>query len=279
MSWKAYKVVLRLRAPLHVGAGQIGNVQHTRPYVTGRALWGALTARLTRDCPELGGDYAAVGGAVNKRLGLSYFCPAAGERVDLWPWGAGRDEFAWRYLASHAGTALDSARGAAEEGSLHEVEYIAPWSRTGAPVYLIGYILERQGPPLPWRRVLPRLQLGGERGYGWGRVHLAHAPAEECLLFGCYALEPEGERPILRAQGGVGEEVPLLAHTLADAADGQGTVTAQGAVEPLVGRLTETADRWGGQHTPAAICWVPGATVSPGTRLVVGDYGLWRAAP
>ena len=45
MAWRAYKIVLRLRSPLHIGRGKVGNLQRTRPYVAGRNLWGALTAR------------------------------------------------------------------------------------------------------------------------------------------------------------------------------------------------------------------------------------------
>lgn len=47
--WQWYQLILRLLTPTHISWNKIGNVQRTRPYITGRALWGALTARLTRD--------------------------------------------------------------------------------------------------------------------------------------------------------------------------------------------------------------------------------------
>ena len=49
MVWTIYRVTLKLTSPLHVGWKKIGNLMITRPYVTGRTLWGALTARLVRD--------------------------------------------------------------------------------------------------------------------------------------------------------------------------------------------------------------------------------------
>ena len=52
MTWRAFEVVLRLRSPMHIGCGKVGNLQRTRPYVTGRVLWGALTMRLTRDAAQ-----------------------------------------------------------------------------------------------------------------------------------------------------------------------------------------------------------------------------------
>ncbi|MGB9873322.1 MAG: hypothetical protein ACPLYD_16895, partial [Anaerolineae bacterium] len=132
MTCAVYKIVFRLLSPLHCGWFKQGNVQRTRPYVTGKILWGALTARLTRDVPDLGGDYVMVGQRVNAELAFTYLYPATGQDVDLWPWGD-PDEFAWRYLNSYAGTALDYDRNAAEEGSLHETEFIAPVTRDGQP--------------------------------------------------------------------------------------------------------------------------------------------------
>ena len=287
MNWRAYRVRLRLRSPLHVGAGQVGNVQRARPYVTGRALWGALTARLTRDAhprPQAE-DYRTMGQQVQEELAYSYFYPLAEgqERVGLWPWGEEADEFSWLYLGSYAATALDHGRGAALEGSLHEVEYVAPTTRDGRPVCLLGYVFERAGCGLLWRQALGRLQLGGERGYGWGRVSLVGVRelAEGEQLFGCYDLALGDQQPLLQAgQQGKAEPVPLLAHTLAcDGESGRAVTEAEGAVEPLVGRETRDASRFGQERSPVRVCWAPGATVPVGLCLQVGRFGLWSAYP
>jgi len=276
MGWKAYRVVLRLLAPLHVGAGQVGNVQRARPYLTGKALWGALTARLARDGAGMQGDYVRAGRWVNEALAFSYFYPAVGPQVDVWPWGDTADEFAWRYLDSYCATALSHDRNAAQDASLHEVEFVAPYARDGRPVYLVGYIIERQPGEVPWRQALSRVRLGGERGYGWGRVALAGQPLAEEALFGRYVMASDAARPVLRAEGSA--RSPLLAHTLAcDGRAGKGVV-AQGTIEPFVGRETADAGRFGNQCSAAVVCWAPGATVEGGTRLAVASYGLWEAA-
>ena len=270
MSWTAYKVVLRLLTPLHIGAGALGNVQRTRPYVHGKALWGALTARLTRDNPSFGGDYVAVGRRVREELAFSYFYPAVDAQVHLWPWDD-PDAFGWSYVGSYTSTALNYARNAAEEGSLHETEFIAPTTRDGHAVYLVGYIFEQTDCCLPWREALSRLQLGGERTYGWGRaaVHSVAPSTED--LFGRYSLALDGARPGLRLDEGA----RLMAHTLAC---GPQAVAACGRLVPLVGRETRNAAAHGRHLSTATICWEPGCVIDARTDVVIGDYGVWEAA-
>ncbi len=280
MTWTACKVVFRLLAPMHIGWIKQGNVQRTRPYVTGKALWGALTARLTRDVPTLGGNYEEVGRKVNKELAFSYFYPATGKDVDLWPWGDQADEFAWRYLGSYASTALNYGRNTAEEGSLHETEFIAPRTRDDRPVYLVGYIFEHQGCALPWQEALSRLQLGGERTYGWGRVRLEpmSSPLSSGEKFFVDGLEMvlDGDRPTLKAK----KDAPLLAHTLAAEFQGRQPVSSvRGPVEPLVGRETDPQGRFGASLPPARICWPPGSTLTADAKIIVREYGIWEGVP
>jgi len=270
MSWTAFKVILHLLTPLHIGAGQLGNVQRTRPYLTGKSLWGALTARLTRDDPELGGNYAAVGRRVNDELAFSYFYPAVGEEVDLWPW-SDPDRFAWRYLGSYTGTALDYSRNAAEEGSLHETEFIAPTTRDGQQVYLVGYIFEQTGCSLPWRRALGRLQLGGERTYGWGRTELKAVELVTSPFFNLHQVDLDGDRPVVRLTS----EFRFLAHARAS---GTEAMAADGRLAPLVGRDTQAADHHGQRLVFTGVYWEPGAVAKDQRPARIGEYGLWSGA-
>jgi hypothetical protein len=273
MTWTAYRIVLRLLTPLHVGAGQAGNVQRARPYVTGKALWGALTARITRDNAEWGNDYVAVGERVNRELALSYFYPTVeGEKeITIWPWDKKTDDkFAWRYLNTYAATALDYERQSAQDGSLHEVEFIAPRTRDGAQVYLIGYIFALNECALQWRDALPRLQLGGERTYGWGRVAVDSAEQASSSLFGQWDMALDSDRPILRAAG----PARLLAHTLAD--DPSALSHVAGSIEPLIGRETRQADQHGREIERAQICWTPGSSVNAGAQVSITANGVWQ---
>ncbi len=271
MTWKMYKVVLRLLAPLYIGHMKLGNVQRTRHYVTGKALWGALTARLTRDTSQ-GNDYVGMGKRVNDELAFTYFYPAIADDVDKWPWDD-TDEFAWRYLNTYASTALNYSHNSAEAGGLHETEFIAPRTRPFAndeseQVYLVGYVFERDDCALDWRTALSRLQLGGERTYGWGRVRLENHPAESESFWSGWSIELNHDRPRLRAQG---DKAPLYAYTLTN-----GFSKAQGSIEPLLGRETNEAGAHGKVLKDARICWVPGAQVAQDAWLQIGNYGIWQ---
>ena len=259
--WKAYEVRLRLVSQIHIGHRKLGNVQSTRPYVTGRNFWGALTARMAR---EAGADYGAMGERVQEELAFTYFFVSGEKGVALWPWEKAR-EFEWLYLGSYASTALKDGHGA-EQGTLHETEYIAATRRDGGGVWLRGCIFEREGCGLPWRAALDRLQFGGERAYGWGRVRCEDiAPAANC--FGLTVVA-DGPRPVIEVPPGES----LLAHArCAGLPDG-----AEGSIEPLVGRITGAAGDFGGRPSQAVICWAPGTKFQTAHKMSVGRFGIWE---
>src|SRR5436309_11404950 len=162
MAWQVNQVVFRLRSPLHVGCGKVGNLQRTRPYITGRVLWGALTMRLTRDAANDRSsasdsqEYQRVGEEVHKSLAYTYFYPATWSEKPKsykisWPWQDGA-RFRQRSLTAYAGTALVYPQQAAAEGMLHEVEFVSPCTLdTGETVFLLGYVFERDNCKLDWR--------------------------------------------------------------------------------------------------------------------------------
>lgn len=286
MAWKAYQVVLRLRSPMHIGQMKLGNIQRTRPYVTGRVLWGALTLRLARDAQPPGNPataphlYRGMGQRVHQQLAFTYLFPTTCQDgvVDLWPWDEG---FGPRFLSSYASTALTYPQQSAAEGTLHEVECIVPNTLDdGSPVYLAGYLFAQDNAP-DWQRALNRLQLGGERGYGWGQVTLEKLEEWDMKqpLFGWYTVVPGAWPPVLKAEEGA----RLVAHALATDSSDDGQVHRavegiSGPVEPLVGRETDSADRFGTQVSQARITYAPGSQVT--TReftCSIGLYGIWEA--
>jgi hypothetical protein len=269
MEWKGYQISLRLLSPLHIGWRKSGNLQQTRPYVTGRALWGALTARLTRD--QQHNDYVGVGKQVDQQLAFTYFYPSDIEdRVRLWPWDEEWDEFAWTYLSSYVSTSLADGH-AAEEGSLHETEFISPSTRDGKQVYLTGYIFARKDCQLHWCDALQRLQIGGERGYGWGRLMLLADCGKKTVSkdarFQDFKFVEGTDTPILEA---VSREAKLLAHAIADINE------AAGEIEPLIGRETDSIGRFGHLHSKPKVCWKPGKSVSEGDKFSIGSRGFWE---
>lgn len=270
MSWTAYQVVFRLLTPMHMGAAKLGNLQTTRLYIHGKALWGGLTERLTRDAPNLGGDYAAVGRRVNEELAFSYFFPSTSDQVELWPWDD-PDQFAWRFLGSYASTALNYNQNSAQEGSLHETEYIAPTTRDGRSVNLVGYVFAKKDCALPWTTAAGRLQVGGERTYGWGRLELTAAQTTTTAFFDSIAMTLDGARPCLHP----GKDAAMLAHALAT---GDRAVAAHGSLAPLVGRETRSAGGHGRYVSAAKICWEPGSKTDSAEPVIIGSHGIWETA-
>jgi len=286
MAWVHYRLKLRLLSPLHIGYRKVGNLMQTRRYVPGKVLWAALTARLTRDNHNgsQGEEYQRLGHLVRCHFRFSYLWPALGDEEPYWPWC--NDDFDYLLLNSYAGTALNYDQKAAQEGSLHETEFIAPRDRDGKGVYLVGDLWARENDAsfkdlMGWREMPPRLQLGGERTYGWGRV--ACAPGSGCiqrceaetLVLTDYQWETRGNEIVVTAD----KDTRLPAHALAyDFEDRQAVQGVSGPIEPLVGRETRKDGRFGVQLSRARICYVPGSTVESGAAFQIGPYGIWEAA-
>lgn len=281
MTWTAYRVVFKLKSPMHIGCGKVGNVQRTRPYVTGRVFWGALTMRLTREQHQPATDsrlYQAIGEEVHQQLAYTYFYPATKSDGDYqihFPW-EDEDRFRRRFLSSYASTALVYPQQAADEGLLHEVEFLSPRTLdSGEQVYVVGYVFEKEGCNLDWGGSLGQLQMGGERGYGWGDVIPEEKeeikPLEPKELFnGKATFEGTGDRPIIQPTE------QLLAHTVTT------NVAAQGEIEPMVGREWRShnqTNRYAGQHVEKWVddlCWVPGSVVERSRSFKIDNFGIWH---
>lgn len=271
MSWRAYKLVFRLDSPLHIGHFKIGNIQRTRYYIPGITFCGALTATITR--MNNSADYAGIEKRVNKFFAFSYFYltiqsdgteplyPCFTEnRYQFGKAKMAAEEFEYEHISSYASTALDYSLQVAEEGSLHDVEYICPKTKLcGKQVYLTGFIFVNNE-ALPqrlqsWRNALKRLQLGGERTYGFGRLSLMDDIKIDDTkeFFDGWEKHLNNDRPVVKVK----DKKPLLAHTLID-----DSVTESGIVEVFVGRRTTKSDEFGVEVSEAKICLAPGTNES-----------------
>ncbi|NJM66633.1 MAG: hypothetical protein HC851_13710 [Acaryochloris sp. RU_4_1] len=279
MTWTAYQVVFKLKSPMHIGCGKVGNVQRTRPYVTGRVFWGALTMRLTRDATSgsatNSSQYKVFGDQVDSQLAYTYFYPTTdpGGLIE-WPWGENENLFRRRFLSSYTSTALVYPQQAADEGLLHEVEFLSPRTLDeGKHVYLIGYVFEKENCTLNWQDACQGLQFGGERGYGWGDVKCVEIkPLEKHddkydLFDGQADLIDNQDQPIIQAER-------LLAHASSTG------ITATGEIEPMVGREWRShnpTNRYAGQHIENFddLCWVPGSIVQQ-SDFTIKEFGIWE---
>ncbi|PIE31970.1 hypothetical protein CSA56_16865 [candidate division KSB3 bacterium] len=293
MNWKAYRLTFRLQSPLHIGSHNVGNLLHTRYYVPARTIWGAFVAQLTRlQGPQ---SHSQVKDQVNQAARFSYCYPICErdkpekalypcfnpdtQRMVFGKEGMSQEMFEGHFLASYASTALDPFQASAEDGSLHEVECLTPAVQQdgmGKHVSLCGYLflkIEQEELYHNFKRVLDRLQLGGERAYGFGKVSGTLEPVRSKeRFFGLYEFDlSDAACPLIRfAEASVPPIV--LAHTSIT-----GIPQALGDIEPVVGRKWVDSSRKYGL-TKAKICWTPGSVLSETDQVFeIREQGIWHA--
>ena len=275
MGWTMYTAIYELRSPLHIGYHKIGNVQRTRYYIPARNLWGAVTEALTRrgfstaGAPQ--GDYQQIGEWVKTHCAFSYWFIQENGQL-LYPnYDEGKLKYGYltvadferRYLDAHVTTALDPSTTSAEEGSLHEVEFIAAYNQDGMQTRVGGWVFldETAQAALDWRGWLSDLQVGGERRYGFGMLRLIEMePATESQI------DLTGTRP----RRSVPKGAPLLAHTVVAS-----SIRVRGQIEPMVGRMTSQSHAFGSNLTAGIVCWTPGSVPMDDIRVQFEPEGHW----
>lgn len=71
MSWHLYVLEFQLKAPVHVGFHKVMHLFRTRPYVPAKPMWGAITAKLTKELKIH--NYERVGNFLNRAMRFGYF--------------------------------------------------------------------------------------------------------------------------------------------------------------------------------------------------------------
>ncbi len=315
--WKSYLTVFKAKAPVHIGYKQIGILKTTRYYITGRAMWGAITANLTRalfDNPDAE-NYQEAGEFVKDLIRTTYFFPAIEKNEVKKPDGwskvevsnylvflpeykeeglkfgnISKEEFEQTFIGSFVSTALESETKTAEEGSLHEFEFVRNKVRVNgdiADVYWIGYLFVKEGGGkngfkiescndddviISYRgrqaklsQILETTYAGGERNYGLGMLKLQNLTVTE-KLFGTFNVELDKENPVI--------ETSVAVDHLVLNSNGNSIESVLGKVEPLVGR--EHSEKGAGQKvSEPAVCFTPGTVLGEEKlNLEIRDFGL-----
>ncbi len=209
--WLHLPLCFEALSPIHVGflpksRGTL--VAPTRAYIPGKNFWGAVTASLVPrlyDAPTPS-DFTAIGEDVRKCLSFSYFYLSDGQRIFTPSYESGSLEWAGLPDAEFRSALLDSRlsteiseTGAAEDGGLHEIEFIR--HRIGSPavgtgkVFLCGVAWLKADSTIAGKSLLVEdgrlrlvagkgsldllegLTVGGERNYGFGRIRARHLPS------------------------------------------------------------------------------------------------------
>ncbi len=325
MSWNCYLTIFKAESPVHIGYKQIGLLKTTRYYITGRAMWGAITANLTRalfDSPDMN-NYQKVGDFVKRYIKTTYFFPAIrgdaennGELTDVFidaendrysvflpnytndglKFGRlSKEEFEQIFIGSFVSTALDATTKTAEEGSLHEFEFIKNKVKIGGKsldVFWVGYFFVKEKEESENKKiriekceerevkvrrfdnnkeknlndvVVNLIYVGGERNYGLGKLKLVEfvkndVKNDDSIIFNKFKFE-SNEKVIFRNLDFAISHVKL-----------DGVEPKLGEIEPLVG--LEWSDKGVGQKiSDAEICATPGSKLKSG-NFVLCDYGI-----
>ena len=279
MAWAIHKATYELQSPLHIGYHKVGKVRRTRYYITARNLWGAVTEMLTRrgfhtdDVPE--GDYDAVGNWIEEHFAFCYwFIEENGvplylhyENGELKYGPYNVADFERRYLSAHVTTALDASSTSAKDNSLHEVEFVSPYTQDGTRTLIGGMVFLDEiaktvvGDEKKWRKWLSNLQIGGERRYGFGKLRLVTFKEEIKRDW-----QLDTDRPQIRIREGES----LNAHAVA-----QG-IQAKGQIESIVRRETLESHAFGSRLTNGVICWAPGSVLESASVFEISKTGIWR---
>ena len=293
MPWTLYKLVYRAEAPVHIGYHKLGFIQRTRYYILGRSLWGALTANLARILGT--NNYEGIRKQIEENVRFTYLYPTLSEDGS-WPliplftdkgmkYGLGDEgflapEFERIFIHAYTQTALEPSSLTAEDGSLHETEYIAPTVEVDGklkPVYFVGYIFLKNGAGIELsnqKDALHQIYVGGERKYGFGQVRLKGPLKEESgRLFGIFDWKEDGDVVGITIPKGK----PIPAHLITDNAKAK----LKGDIEPLVGREYREV-KGGDQNTgfgqeisKCKLCWMPGSVITDkDTSFVIGEHGI-----
>lgn len=307
MSWHLYSLTFSLKSPLHIGFHKIMHLFRTREYVPAKPFWGALVAKLTRKLAL--SDYEKVGEFLKAtmRFGYFYICdnyknivftPKYTDEGLKYGNSEGKEisqnEFEKRYISSLASTAVEANSFTAEEGMLHEVEFISPYTiDKGESVFLRGLLWVSEfsnnglsvvgfrendfyivygDKQVKFSELIDTLQVGGERKYGFGLLKIEGKPKKEddkdLSGLGFFGIWEERENEIYLKIGGYS---PIWSHVKYTP-----DLKIKGRIEPFIGRNWNNKGA-GRELNAYGLCWSPGSILlEEGTFKVTQDFGLWE---
>ncbi len=287
MVWMAYRLVYQAKSPIHIGWYTLGYIKLSRYYITGKAIWGAMTANLTRALGDPGtSDYEKFGKMLKENILVSYFYPAIDHKKPLLPkYTSGglnygdqtSDQFERLFIKSYGQTAVVPHSNTAEDETLHESEFISPViyeDEKQKAVYFVGYVFINDKAGYNWGQIksaVSEIFVGGDRKYGWGRLLLDEGKTgdvTDSMVFGnMLYLDDNGITIEIK------KEHSIPAHLKVNS-----LVKLKGDIEPLVGMEFETGKGFGQKVSKAEICWMPGSIYvneeDKPLTLRIGAYGI-----
>jgi len=299
MTWDLYECVFRLKSPLHIGCHKVLHLSRTRPYIPGKLIWAALTSKLT---PALGiNDYPRVGQFLKNSIRYGYFYLWASDKLYLPQYTEEglkfgelqQNTFEKKFISTMASSAIQPQSLTAEEGMLHEIEFINPTViDNGEKVFLKGLLwineISEEGLNILKEdnetsifsnneyevKIQKGLQLhiGGERRSGFGLVELKEIKKisnSDLTSTGFFGEWKEQNKEIVIS---LRTNDPIWAH-----AKHSSNLKIKGDIEFIVGREWDTQKGAGKLLRVEDLSWVPGSILIEDKKFKITDFGLWEA--
>lgn len=270
------------------------------------AVTSSLTSKLC-SCPKAS-DYRFVGDAIQMHLRFTYFYLAtmsskntsSSLRFYLPEYKRRRTRYLKNpkreqeyieanieslFIGSYISTSLDYARYAAMDTMLHEIEFIKPHVLDHGEVldtYLVGGVWVNSGNDkgrayvqidesnvlIDGISILDQLAVGGERGYGFGRIEVTDVRTD-CLGFGSWETEEEDKGGLTVVPPD--QQISIPAHVKYET--GQ---KYEGLLEPIVGREWDEKKGAGRSIAKGIVCLAPGGRCNASSYEIDGR-GFWKS--
>lgn len=298
MGWQLYSLTFQLSSPLHVGFHKVMHLFRTRAYLPAKPFWGALTAKLT---PQLQlTDYEKVGSFLRIVMRFGYFYLSDGSEIFLPQYteeglkygSLSQIVFEKRFISSMASTPIESFSLTAEEGMLHEVEFVNPYTiDDGKPVFLKGLLwvsefseeglsvelkddsfsVKYKDIEVKFTELLDILQVGGERKYGFGKLKLKKIENvnEKNLRYLGFPGKWKQNGNEINLEFKKGESIWSHAKHTPD-------LRIKGNIEPIVSR--DWSNKGAGKELKLhGLYWSPGSILTEDKSFKISkDFGLWE---
>lgn len=315
--WQCLRTVLLAESPIHIGWHSLGLIHRTRYYIPARSLWGALVAGLA---PRLGGGdsalnmYQKCAENLESCLRFTYFFamtkgpggedihrpryeyvdkdhlniePSQENKGDkkcgLSMGNLRSEDFEHEFVYSQTSAALNVRTLSAEEGALHESEFLTPHIRAprgGSPKALrfLGYLFLHHSLSCEFvKNTLRSCAVGADRRYGWGCLQLEEAEVYHGKLFNEFRIRDwTRSGPVIEPV--IFDHFQLPAHLIYEESQ-EGLL--EGDLEVLSGRNWDPQSGSGRGIETVKVCWAPGSRRIPGQsgrwQFQIDAKGLWKA--
>jgi len=285
MSWKMYKWVWQVKAPIHIGWAPSGALNRTRLYIPARTIWGAFTAEIgRRRANNSFPNYGSVGAELRKNVRFTYLFPAKkieGKWITWLPsfkfspddsgsnelpmWNNGEEseksfsnrKFKKILLTSLQSTAINPETFSAEESTLREIEVIKQFwnSLDYSQVGFVGCVFIRDEGLNNEIFGIKELFLGADTRYGFGRIGCEDDTFSEEKCFG-KQVRLHGLNPVIKTD-------TIFGHLKA------------GLQTDIKGSM-ELVQQWDtGKILISGLAWVPGSYFSGEKEFEILPDGFW----